>query len=245
MLPPRARTWALAALLAVSACTYEGGNIAEPTQRNAQWFSFVGGDDLRAECAPGRAPRYRFVYNATWQEQVRVYELDRLQPGEGGLLRVRVFRGGSRILQFWLLEWASSATQTTFVGDVRLSEEQYLAIIRATEASGFGEAAPVGLRLPSWDFYWVVNACADGLWHLNAWRQPGARWTAIRFDELLFAADPIGVAVRRPPTWPRSWTEGDFRVSQGSSMSSPDSRGTDGFQLQVGRDGLSGNLRVF
>lgn len=247
MLRPRALAFAVAfaGMLAVGACTYEGGDIAEPTQRMAQWFSFVGGDDLRAECAPGRAPRYRFVYNATWEEQVRVYELDRLQPGEGGLLRVRVFRGGARILQFWLLEWAGSATQTTTLRDVRLDENQYLAVIRAVDASGFGEAPPAGLQLPSWDFYWIVSACAEGRFHLNAWRQRHPGWDRITFDALLFAADTTEIAVRRPPTWPRSWTEADYRTSRGMSMSSSDNRRSDGFNLAVGREGLSGNLRAF
>jgi len=59
---------ALLVLALGAGCTYGGGDIAEPLQRKFQWFSYVGGDDLKAECAPGRAPRYRFVYNATWEQ---------------------------------------------------------------------------------------------------------------------------------------------------------------------------------
>jgi len=236
---------ALLALALGAGCTYGGGDIAEPFQRKFQWFSYVGGDDLKAECAPGRAPRYRFVYNATWEQQVRAYELERLQPGEGGLLRVHVLRGGARILQYWIFDTASSPAATTITRDVRISEEQYLALIRAAEASGFGAPSPAGLQLPSWDFYWVVSACADGRWHLNAWRQGQPGWDKLTFDRVLFTIDPTGVPVRRPPEWPRSWTEADYRLSYGRSTSNPDTRESDSFQLVVGREGLAGNLRAF
>ena len=154
-------------------------------------------------------------------------------------------RGGARILQYWIFDSASSPAATTVTRDIRISEEQYLALIRATEASGFGGPPPVGLQLPSWDFYWVVNACADGRWHLNAWRQGQPGWDKLTFDKVLFAMDPTGVPVRAAPVWPRSWTEADYRQSYGRSMSNPDTKESDSFQLQVGADGLSGNLRAF
>jgi hypothetical protein len=232
-----------AALL--GACTYAGGDIEEPVRRSAQWFSYVGGDDLRAECEAGRPARYRFVYNATWEEQVRTYDVDRI-PGDGALLRVRVLRGGARILQFWIVDQLGApVAPTTVVRDVKLSETQYLELIRAVEASGFGEPAPAGLQLPSWDFFWVVSACADGRFHFNAWRQRHPGWDRITFDRLLFAADTTEVALRRPPEWPRSWTEADYRVSRGLSMNNRDTRRSDGFQMAVGQDGLRGNLRAF
>lgn len=236
----------LAGTALAAGCAYTGGEIEEPVQRKSQWFSYVGGDDLRAECAPGRKARYRFVYNATWEEQVRAYDLDRLEPGQGALLRVRVLRGGARVLQYWLVDQTGgSGAPTAIVRDVRLDEAQYLALIRAVEASDFGAPPPDGLRLPSWDFYWVVSACADGRWHLNAWRQRERGWDAIAFDRLLFAADPTEVAVRAPPRPPRSWTEADYRLSYGRSTSNPDSKESDSFNLQVGKQGLVGNARLF
>jgi hypothetical protein len=231
----------LVALALATGCEYRGGDIAEPVQRRAQWFSYVGGDDLRADCAPGRPTRYRFVYNATFDEQVRTYDLDRLPVGDGALVRVRVLRGGARILQYWLLDQLGSPAPTTFMQDIRINEEQYLALVCAVERSGFGEPPPVGLQLPSWDFFWIVTACAEGRFHLNAWRQP--RWERVEFAEPLFAADPIGVPVRRPPTWPRSWTEADHRVATGRSMSNRDNRQGDDFMIQIGTDGLAGTLR--
>jgi len=242
------RAWVAGAVLGAAllgACTYVGGDIEEPVQRKFQWFSYVGGDDLRAECVAGRPARYRFVYNATWEEQVRTYDIDRI-PGDGALLRVRVLRGGARVLQYWIIDQTGgSAAPTSVVQDVKLSEAQYLELIRAVESSGFGAPSPAGLQLPSWDFFWLVSACDDGRFHLNAWRQRNPGWDRITFDRLLFAADRTEVAVRRAPEWPRSWTEADYRLSRGQSTSNPDTKESEGFQMAVGTDGLRGNLRAF
>jgi hypothetical protein len=54
-------------------------NVEQPVVRSFNWFSYVGGDDIRSACQPGGRNRVRLVYNGLWDEQVRVYDVF-LQP---------------------------------------------------------------------------------------------------------------------------------------------------------------------
>lgn len=181
-----------AALLLLGACVAREGGINDPIQRNFQWFSFVGGDDIRERCVAGAPARYRFVYNAVWEEQVRVYELERLAQGQGANLKVNVIRGAPRLLQAYLID--SPAVGSTSA-QARLSEQAYLDLARAVEQAGFGRMPADGTRLQSYDFYWLVTACAGGRWHLNAWRRQDPGFDRLGFDRLLFGHDRTGVPV--------------------------------------------------
>lgn len=221
-----------AACLAITGCTARGGAPSDPIQRNAQWFSFVGGDDLRERCGPAAPARYRFVFNAIWSEQVRVYEIEQLPAGQGAQLSVEVIRGAPRLLQAYIID--SSAVGSTRA-QARLSEAEFIDLTRALSQAGFDRMPADGTRLQSGDFYWLVTACTGGRWHLNAWRRqdPGF-FDRLGFDRLLFAQDRTGVPVNPPrPSDPRQ-RPAQFGDGPG-----------DAFELLIRNGRLFGNARLF
>jgi hypothetical protein len=226
---PHMLALAVAFTATLTGCMYEGG-IGEPVARKFTWFSYIAGDDIKARCTPGSPAHYRFVYNANWSEQVRAYDLRRsVIVGGGATLWTQVF-GGNAALNAVIISdpqgpWRGQGAQT------RLSEEQYLTLIRAVEASGFGQPSPEGLRLDSWDFYWVVTACANGRFHMNAWRHPSDRFAAITFDRVLFPLDTAGVPVNPPR-----------RIEPALERTKADREGGYYFQLMVGQNGFAGRL---
>ena len=56
-----------------------------PIVRSFNWFAFVGGDDIRANCGKDGRNRMRLIYNAIYSEQVRTYELFLQPDGTTGL----------------------------------------------------------------------------------------------------------------------------------------------------------------
>lgn len=228
--------WSGLAALALVGCAYRPGGIDSPITRKFQYYSYAGGDDIRRGCVAGALPQYRLIYNANWDEQVRTYDLRRSATGQGAVLFVHVFGGGGDVSSFNPLDptgpWRGASV------DARLDEASYLALIRAVEASGFGEPAPAGLTLPSWGFYWAVSACANGRFHFNAWRYPSDRFDRVRFDALLFERDQTGVPVNRP----RPQNEAEYRLRSNQQMEDPT---TSTFDLKVGENGLVGNLTLF
>jgi hypothetical protein len=224
-----------AAMLA--ACTYSGG-IDNPLVRRFTWFSYVAADDLRKSCAPGAPRQYRLVYNANWDEQVRAYDLRQSFTGDGsGTLFTQVFGGyGLNVSSLSLSDPLANARGDS--GRVVVPPDTFQAIVRALDESGFPEPAPKGLRLESWDFYWVVAACIDGRFHFNAWRYPSPRFDSIKFDRWLFAVDGTGV----PPNPVRKVDRAEQFYN-----SEPTRQRTYGgtsytFELIVGDNGLAGLL---
>ncbi len=221
----------------VAGCAYREGGIGSPVTRKFQYFSYLGGDDIERDCTAGSPARYRLVYNAVWDEQVRAYDLRRGVAGGGAVLETHVFGGvGNLAAGFSPLDptgpWRGASAQRN------LDESAYLSLIRAVEDSGFGAPAPRGLTLPSWGFYWAVSACAGGRYHFNAWRYPSERFNRIRFDSLLFAADGTGVPVNRP----RPLNEAAHQLPSNADRNDPT---VSHFEVKVGEDGLVGNAAVF
>lgn len=231
---------AVAALggLAMVACTVGDPVTGDPLSRNLQWFSYVGGDDLREGCSPQAPARYRFVYNAVWEEQVRTYELTRLPVGQGAMLTVRVIRGAPRLLQAYVVDSAAVGASRV---DVRVPEAAYLDLIRAVEADGFGRPVADNTRLESYDFYWLVNACAAGRWHLHAWRRQDPGFGVLGFAERLLRLDTTGV----PANPIREINLAERQIRYGEAASERGRAVNDSFQLIVRGGRLWGNARLF
>ena len=221
--------------LAAAACTYSGG-IDNPLVRKFTWFSYVAGDDLRRNCGPGAPTQYRLVYNANWDEQVRAYDLRQSAlPEGGGMLFTQVFGGyGSNVASFTLTDPLGPARGAS--GQVSLPPDTYQAVVRAIGDSGFAGPAPTGLRLESWDFYWVVSACVGGQFHFNAWLYPSERFEAIRFDRWLFALDASGV----PPNPLRQLDSAEQRYLSDYPRRRSYGGNAYTFELVVGDNGLAG-----
>jgi hypothetical protein len=227
----------LAAVVALTGCAYREGGVGSPITRKFQYFSYLGGDDIRDGCVAGAPARYRLVYNGVYDEQIRGYELRRAAPGAGATLETQVFGGGGNLAAgFNPLDPTGPWRGTS--KNVQLDENSYLALIRAIEASGFGEPSPKGLSLPSWGFYWAVSACAGGRFHYNAWLHPGDRFDRIQFDKILFRVDGTNVAVNSP----RRLNAAEHRLASGADRNDPT---ISTFEVKVGENGLVGNAAVF
>jgi hypothetical protein len=183
-----------AVILTLAGCALGERPAADPLRRNIGWYAIAGGEDLRAGCTAGAPARYRFVYNAVWEEQVRLYEVTASAPGPASMatLRSTVIRGAPRILQSYVFGGGSDSAEA------RLEPEAFRALAGALDAAGFARPPVDGLRLQSFDFYWLVTACIDGVWALNAWKRDDPGFANLGFDRLLFAADATGVPVNPP-----------------------------------------------
>jgi hypothetical protein len=189
---PNRLTLGLLALLAVGACAYHGDQIGNPFVRRFQWFSYVGGDDIRAACAAGAADRYRLVYNGFWEEQVRIYELGLSGPLE---LDQRTLDGldlSDVSSDDLAAPWRGQTARAT------LGPAQYDQLIAAFRASGLFEPPPIGLLLPSDGFYWTAVGCRQGRFYYNAWLYPSDRFAGLVFPRLLLAFDRTGVPFNSP-----------------------------------------------
>jgi hypothetical protein len=225
------------AAISLGACAYRGG-VDNPLARKFNWFSYVAGDDLKASCKPGAPAQYRLVYNADWNQQVRAYDLRASLTNDGSaMLFTEVFGGyGSNVSSFSMGDVFGPARGSS--GQQRLTPEQYQAIVQALNDSGFMQPAPKGLRLESWDYYWIVSGCTGGQFHFNAWRYPSETFSAIKFDKLLFAADGVNVPVNppRPVNSAEQYTQQEFPRSRSYGGTSYT------FELMVGENGLAGRL---
>ncbi|MFM7344680.1 MAG: hypothetical protein ACKO1J_04825 [Tagaea sp.] len=182
------------ATFAVAGCA-DTRHAHDPLFGRVSWFAYLAGDDIKSACVADAPARYRFVYNAVFDEQVRSYDLVRTETG--AKLAVNVSGGGIRLVEFAV---GSSLRPETVkrMAEIDLDRAAYLELIRQVEADGFGAPPPEGLRLPSYDFYWAVSACAGGRFHFNAWRNETPGFAALRFPGLLFAQDTTTIPPAKP-----------------------------------------------
>jgi hypothetical protein len=169
-------------------------SVDTPVVGRLQWFSFIGGADIRKQCVAGAPARYRFVYNAVYSEQVRVYDVTR--TASGAEFGTRISSGQISLLGYF--PGAADPWNARARGGGTLDDAAYLALIRRLEADGFGAPTDTRTRFPSWDHYWLVSACADGRFHINGWRNGTPAFAALGFPELLFAKDDTEIAIRQP-----------------------------------------------
>jgi len=232
----RVRNFLVAAMVfSVAGCS---GDISNPISRKLNWFRYAAANSVRDNCRPGALDQYRLIYNANWDEQVRAYDLRESALKDGSaVLFTQVFGGGYgfNVSNFTLNDVVSPSGGRS--GQVRLTSDQYKAVVGAIDAGGFGQPAPKGLRLESYDFYWIVGACVNGQFHFNAWRFPSERFDATGpFASQLFALDGTGV----PPNLPRRQNSTE-QYSQTEIPRSTTYGGTPyAFEFIVGENGLAG-----
>ncbi|HYM31548.1 MAG TPA: hypothetical protein VEU47_09630 [Candidatus Cybelea sp.] len=181
--------------LLLSGCMATGGPTFNPVGRTLTWFSYVGGDDIRVRCVPGSLDVWRFVYNGHYMEQIRSYDMTADQLGPGAILQVRA-AGRSTVLAMDLRDpfsvWRGQIDQRFLQANDRRK------IVDALAASGFSGPAPEGLRLRSDAFYWAVSACQGGVFHFNAWQQPGTDLSRLAFIKTLLDVDRTGLPLNPP-----------------------------------------------
>lgn len=190
----------LAAAGMLSACTYSGQDLDRPLTQRFFWTGIVNADDLRDRCAEGGPPSWRAVYNGSYEEQLRIYDLIGLPDG-GARLEVRVQETAdvSRLeLQRPLAPWQWQRAEEG------VNPEELAEFRAALAADGFAQAAPAGARLDSRGFYWVVTGCQDGEIEFQVWRDPqDAPLNELGFVRWLVARDETGIALNPPRPFDR------------------------------------------
>jgi hypothetical protein len=214
--------------LALAACA-DTSRVHTPVVGGLSYFTYLAGNDIKAACTADAPARYRFVYNAVFDEQVRSYDL--VQTGDGGKLNVNVGNSEIRVFEF-PLSWPIRPEGIKRQAEAELNRADYLALIRQVEADGFGAPAQEGLRLQSYDFYWAVSACAGGKFHFNAWVNQTPGFAALRFPQLLYSHDTTSI----PPAKPFANTYGAY-ISRRTGDLGPDRN----FEMIV-RKGELGNI---
>jgi hypothetical protein len=217
----------LAVLVLLAGCEYTKP-VDNAVVRNLEWFSYLGGEDIRKSCGPGAQDRFRFVYNGIYTSQIRSYDVA-VAPGGGA--DVSAFARSdpdlsraidiTRIFSLWDGERANSIMVAREVAALR----------QALAKDRFLTDRPVGLRLPSNEFYWTAVACVDGGFHANAWLYPSDRYRTLNFPEVLLAHDRTGVGFYGArPTDQRDDDPTHYTGKYGS----------DPFFLELGENGFAG-----
>jgi len=219
--------------IGLAACAYHG-NFDDPIQRRFQWYSFIGGDDIKADCrqrTSGKLDRYRFVYNGRYAEQLRAYELVGDSAG-GAYLTARATGAYANLAHVTLndplgpLRWKESRAP--------LGATEFNAIKQALDADGFLQPPKtVGRRFSSNGFYWLVSGCREGQFHFGAWIYPTQDFLALHFPALLLARDQTGLAFNKAHAVPYGETD--------SSPSRPIEEGANApFNITIRADGVGG-----
>ncbi|MFD2206218.1 hypothetical protein [Kiloniella antarctica] len=226
--------WPLIAapLFLATACSYQG-NIDKPYTQKATWFSYVGGDDIRARCAPG-VTEYRFIYNAVYDEQLRTYEI-KGTPGGAAEMTSRVQVGSglksneiSISLPLAQFGWNKSVTN--------LSISDMAELELGLKETGAGEPITKGARLRSDDFYWVSALCYDGAFVFNGWKDVEDGFEHLSFMPFLLAHDETGIEVN---SFRDVGTENAARMGQSKAERQKH------FNLEVGNNGLLTGFSFF
>ncbi|MBO6837270.1 MAG: hypothetical protein JJ878_20885 [Alphaproteobacteria bacterium] len=227
----QALSLALATVLTglIAGCT-SNGEIDNPVQRRATWFSFLSGDDIAAECEASGRERYRLTYIADREIQVRIYDIDADMPPKPQL-RTRVMQvAASEWFPLPVLEDPSRPfrpydTVTT------LSEEDMTAIRDDLLNAGWStQPPPIGRKIASHSYAWLVAGCRDGAFSFQVWEYPDAEFDALAFPAVLFAAENSGIDVVPPPTDGERRTFDRFMGRTGDNMPSD---GRELYNMQV------------
>ena len=202
-----------------------------PIVRSFNWFAFVGGDDIRANCGKDGRNRMRLVYNAIYSEQVRTYELF-LQPdgttglgigvlADQGVVSNLLMNNGGDVLKPWSMKRGERILNP---GETR----DLMALFQ--ESAAFGPPRD-GQRLPDVDFWWTVASCRDGVWGFQAYHYPTDGFANVRFAQKLFSFDTVPVPVNPP----RKLVPAELRRDPNAPVNHMNANQ---WTLTVGRDGL-------
>jgi hypothetical protein len=209
--------------------------VDKPVVRSFNWFDFVAANDIRAACEPGGRSHLRLVYNALWEEQVRVYEVY-LQPDGTAGMNVGVLKDQGNVtpgITNMLLSdptdvfgpWSMKRSQR-LLNDAETRE--LLGLME--ESRAFGPPKD-GLRLPDNDFWWTVASCRNGVWGFQAYHYPTDAFANVKFSARLFSWDAVPIPVNPP----RKLEPAELR----RDMNAPVHRArADRWMLVVGKEGL-------
>jgi hypothetical protein len=215
-------------LLLLAGCAADGGT-ANPLVRPFQYFSYANGEDIRDRCRPGTASRYRLIFNALYEQQVRSYDIVQAVNGRVGEQETRVFARGIGG------EAEIGADGVKFKSDFHSVEtityHDLLDLDRALIDSGFEQPSREGLVLHSDEFYWIAMVCRDGVFKYNAWTKETSDIAGLPFLDVLLRGDSTGADV--PPV-----KEPTMHIRGGRPRGGKYSDSLGYFSLQLDSNGL-------
>jgi hypothetical protein len=221
---------ALAVLFAPLAACSNVERAKDPITGRLSWFALLEGRDIRQACVPGSPARYRFVYNGPYDVQTRVYDVTRTEAGAA--IKVAVTNGSAATV----VEYRGAAQnpwQPVRDYGAPVDLDTYRALARALEADGFGQPPRTDVAFPSWNYYWIVSACADGKYHLNGWLNgtPAGKtaFNALTFPAFLQKLDQTEIAFATPRPNPFA----DYRERHADQT--PDQN----FEVRLSKNGLA------
>ncbi len=216
----------------LSGCSYQGA-IDTPATQKVTWFSYLNGDDIRADCRPGAPTHFRFVYNGTYNDQVRSYEV--VADGSGGAVQTTRVQGRPNLTSVAISGFADLMAPWRWTKSiVDLTAAQADDLGQALNESGFFVPLESRLVLHSIGYWWIVVGCNNGSFQFNAWDHPSPEFEALAFPGVLLAKDTTGI----PMT--------DSRIIPPSERSEPATRRISEsdagptFRIEVDRNGLVG-----
>ena len=221
----------LALVASTAAAQRADRKVEQPIVRSFNWFSYVAADDIRAGCGRDGRNRLRLVYNAIYNEQVRVYEIF-LQPDGTAGMTVDVLADQGDVSNLSIADpsdvtnpWRMKRGQRVLApGETR----DLVALLQQSAAFGPPRA---GLRLPDVDFWWTVASCLNGTWGFQAYHYPTDSFANVKFAAKLFSWDPVPVVVNPP----RKLVPAELRKDWNAP---PNHMRANKWTLTVGKDGL-------
>ena len=218
--------------LLLAGCTYQGA-IDTPVTQKATWFSYLNADDIRASCRPGAPTQLRFVYNGTYNDQVRSYEL--VADGSGGATQTSRVQGRPNLTSIAISGFSDLMAPWRWTrSTANLTSAEADALGSALRQSGFFVPLEDRLVLHSIGYWWIVAGCNDGEFVFHAWDHPSPAFDALTFPDLLLARDSTGVPITSARIIPPS----ERSVPATRRISESDAGPT--FQVEVDGNGLVG-----
>ena len=204
-----------------------------PISRSFNWFAYVGGDDIRANCGRDGRDRVRLVYNARYTDQVRTYELF-LQPDGTTGMTVGVLADQGNVSNLVIAQPADVLKPWSMKrGERILTPVETRELVDLLQASAAFGPPRDGLRLADVDFWWTVASCRAGTWGFQAYHFPTDGFANARFAPRLFALDPLAAAV--PVNPPRKQLPAELQRDINAPVNH---MRANQWTLTVGRDGL-------
>lgn len=224
----------LAGVALLAGCA-SSGEIDNPLQRRATWFSFISGEDIASECVASGREHYRLTYIADRDVQVRIYDID-AETTPTPQLR-------SRIMTVAASDWFPMPILTDPSRPFRpydsiapLSTETTQAIVDDLIQAGWSTSpAPVGRKIASHSFTWLAAGCRNGVFSFQVWEYPDETFLGLAFPSILFQADTSGIAVNTHPS------DGERRTYNAFIGRTADNMPGDGrhlYNMEIGPDGV-------
>lgn len=219
----------------VTGCASDG-EIDNPVQRRATWFSFISGQDIAAECEATGREQYRLTYIADRDIQVRIYDID-AEVTPDPQLRSRVLTVAAS--DWFPLPLFEDPTRPFRPRDrvANLSETELDAFRTRLVADGWSsEPPPIGREIASNSFTWLAAGCRNGTFSFQVWDYPDPEFLNLTFPEVLFISDPSDVPVAPYPD------DGERRVYDaftGRTGGNTPSDGRNLYNMVVGPRGMT------